>query len=279
MDLKEIPYTKLSKKEKTVEKGKDVNKEKHFIIKESKIGREAEIISSTINSIYEISSKMKDIELVITKISNNSRRISNISDIINDISTQTHILALNASIESARVGKQGDGFSVIANEIKNLAKRSEISARDIENIMEAIRQDSSKAIVIANEVRVDEGIMILKNTGQAFEKTINCINDLEEKIKNIDKELKTELSEYLTIAVGNIINITKQVTSSLKKEKSSPLIIKSLNKINIIKDQVVNTIHEVESNHLNTCNKKIADTLKKQANDLSKINIQETSIF
>lgn len=271
MELKKSPYVRLTKK------GNFLNKEKHFIKNESGVGRKKEIIRNTINSIYEISSKIKDIELVITKINTNSRRISVISNIINDISTQTHILALNTSIELARAEKQEDGFSIIANEIKNLTKHSEISAKDIGRSMEPRRQDSTEAI--ANEVTIDDGIVLLRNTGQTFDKTIRHINDLEKKIKALDIELRTELSEYLTIAIDNIINITKKIEFSLKKEEYSPLIIKALNKIDIIKGQVVTAINDVESNHLNNCNNKIAAILRKQLKELNNINMIENFDF
>ena len=71
------------------------------------------------------------------KISEESRRVKIILELIDGIAFQTNILSLNASVEAARAGNQGRGFAVVASEVRNLAMRSESAAREIRQLMDA----------------------------------------------------------------------------------------------------------------------------------------------
>jgi len=85
--------------------------------------------------------------------------IDNIVEVINDIAEQTNILALNASIEAARAGQEGEGFAVVANEVKSLAEESQQQATEIESMVEAIQTDTEETVDSLREMndRVDEG--------------------------------------------------------------------------------------------------------------------------
>lgn len=119
---------------------------------ESSANKRMEITSSAKNVVQKSSSGLQTIDEFaknVEKISDSSKKIRGIINVIDDISDQTNLLALNASIEAARAGIHGAGFSVVAREISDLAKRSATSAEEIAQlIQETVQQvlDVSKKI-------------------------------------------------------------------------------------------------------------------------------------
>jgi methyl-accepting chemotaxis protein len=90
------------------------------------------------------------------RITDASRDIGEIAVLIDEIAFQTNLLALNAAVEAARAGEQGRGFAVVATEVRRLAQRSAIAAKDI------------KGLIAAASERVEEGAALVMSTGKAL---------------------------------------------------------------------------------------------------------------
>jgi len=84
-------------------------------------------------------------------IDESSRRIAEITSVIDGIAFQTNILALNAAVEAARAGEQGRGFAVVASEVRSLAHRSSVAAHEIKELIDASVQEVSAGSALANE--------------------------------------------------------------------------------------------------------------------------------
>ena len=83
---------------------------------------------------------------ILSELTEKNKQISTIIQTINEISNQTNLLALNASIEAARAGENGRGFSVVADEVRKLAESSKNSAKEIEEIIQAIEDNTNNMV-------------------------------------------------------------------------------------------------------------------------------------
>jgi len=87
-------------------------------------------------------------------INQSSRKIGDITGVIDGIAFQTNILALNAAVEAARAGEQGRGFAVVANEVRNLAQRSAAAAKEIKSLIAASTGDVEAGRALVGEAGV-----------------------------------------------------------------------------------------------------------------------------
>ena len=100
----------------------------------------------------------------ILELGESGKRIGNIVEVIRQISEQTTLLALNASIEAAHAGEQGRGFAVVADEVSSLAKRVGQSAKDIEDLIATIRDQTAEAVRVMQDGtrEVEEGTSLVE---------------------------------------------------------------------------------------------------------------------
>ncbi|MDL4912466.1 MAG: methyl-accepting chemotaxis protein [Enterobacterales bacterium endosymbiont of Blomia tropicalis] len=143
-------------------------------------------------------------------ISGSSKKIAEITSVINGIAFQTNILALNAAVEAARAGEQGRGFAVVASEVRNLAQRSAGAAKEIATLIE----DSVQ--------RVEKGAELVGTTG-------TTMNDILKSVQNVDAIMKQiaaaseEQSKGISqvgVAVTEMDSVTQQ-NASLVEEVSA----------------------------------------------------------
>ena len=153
-------------------------------------------------------------------VSEASNKIKDITNVIENIAFQTNILALNASVEAARAGENGRGFSVVANEVRNLAQSTSGSVKDISSLIE----ESQKRIELA-----------AKSTNQSKE----LFNDMKEKIEkaysllsNFNSALKLQKDGIDSIS-SHIINIENSSKNNTKLAEDVSEISEELEELSI----------------------------------------------
>ena len=150
------------------------------------VAKATEYVKQTSDNVKNGGSHMKELTKAMDNIGVFSDQITNITKVIEDIAFQTNILSLNAAIEAARAGTAGKGFSVVADEVRNLAAKS----------AEAAKQTAE---LIQNSVyAVQEGTQITQKTAQILEdidKTTGYINDIVNKINGSASEQASSIEQ------------------------------------------------------------------------------------
>ena len=149
-------------------------------IETTKVAKQSnEAVEAAINSMNHIRRTVDEAGEKIHELGESGKRIGNIVEVIRQISEQTSLLALNASIEAAHAGEQGRGFAVVADEVSSLAKRVGQSAKDIEDLIATIKDQTSDAVstMQTGTREVESGTQLVTNTLANLKQIIEVIQD------------------------------------------------------------------------------------------------------
>lgn len=153
---------------------------------------------------------IRDVIETMNNISQSSGKIGEIIHVINSISFQTNILALNAAVEAARAGEQGRGFAVVAGEVRNLAQRSSLAAKEIETL---IRESLD---------RVHDGSEFVERAGTTMDdivRSVSQVKDIMGEIAAASDEQNRGISQIATAMAE--MDTTTQQNAALVEESSA----------------------------------------------------------
>lgn len=214
---------------------------KQINYKANNSSKELEKLYSSVNKINEtLGIVIKGVE----NLDGNIKKINEITIVINNIADQTNLLALNASIEAARVGEQGKGFSVVAEEIRKLAEESKISSKNINDLIKDISKNTEKVVLTTDYMgkEFNEGINIINSSIESFKEIIDGINDIMPKIDEVNEAAskidgdKNEIIEKIESAssVAEEVSASSEEISAASQEMylSSQKVLGSIQNLN-----------------------------------------------
>ncbi|WP_025455060.1 methyl-accepting chemotaxis protein TlpB [Helicobacter pylori] len=150
--------------------------ETQALVKESK-----DAIGDLFSQITESAHTEEELSSQVEQLSRNADDVKSILDIINDIADQTNLLALNAAIEAARAGEHGRGFAVVADEVRNLAGRTQKSLAEI----------NSTIMVIVQEINAVSSQMNLNS------QKMECLSDMSKSVQETYEKMSSNLSSVV----------------------------------------------------------------------------------
>ena len=216
--------TELRKQISSVNKNSDDMTERaENVMNNIESGNQA--LSSSEKSIFKVKNNTKTTAEAIDSLGQSSEKIGDIVNLINGISEQTNLLALNAAIEAARAGDAGRGFSVVAEEIRELAEQSSEATDDISNLIKSIQKDVDKAVenMDENEEAVEESVEAINITASSFGEITNEAEDLETLIINIRNEVEkmNQNSVHVKESVDEISDVSEQAAANAEEVAAS----------------------------------------------------------
>jgi methyl-accepting chemotaxis protein len=145
-------------------------------------------------------SVMQDAITAMEEVGTSSKRIADITAVIDGIAFQTNILALNAAVEAARAGEQGRGFAVVASEVRTLAQRAGTAAKDI------------KSLIGESSARVEVGTERIKVSGSALAELVTLVGDVSGLINTISHSSVEQAQgiAHVEVAIGQLDSMTQQ---------------------------------------------------------------------
>ena len=182
-------------------------------------------VQQTISSIEQMNSEVAQSVEVVQQLAGQAQDIGKVLDVIRAIAEQTNLLALNAAIEAARAGDAGRGFAVVADEVRALAGRTQVSTREIEQMINQIRQGTATAVqVMAQSAdRARNAAEVAQGAGHALE-TINSqivlINDSNMVIASAAEE-QSKVAREVDRNIVNISDLARQSAASAAQTTAS----------------------------------------------------------
>ncbi|GGH31212.1 hypothetical protein GCM10007036_42260 [Alsobacter metallidurans] len=146
----------------------------------------------------------------ISRIEESSRRIADITSVIDDIAFQTNLLALNAAVEAARAGEAGKGFAVVASEVRTLAQRSSEAAKDI------------TGLITSSTNEVVTGVKLVKSAGDALEQIVLASREVADTIAEISSSTAEQATgiDEIASAISTLDSATQQ-NAALAEESAA----------------------------------------------------------
>jgi methyl-accepting chemotaxis protein len=209
--------------EQTVARAREVAEVAQHSVDLSRMGEEA--VQSTIESMAQIRSRVEGIAENILALSEQTQQIGEIIATVNDIATQSNMLALNASVEAARAGEQGKGFAVVAMEVRSLAEQSREATAQVEAILSDIQKATNMTVMATEEGTkgVVEGVTQSARTGEVIRQLQEAITRSAQAAVQMvaGGQQQTSGIEQIALAMGNINQATAQSLASTRQAEKA----------------------------------------------------------
>ena len=210
-------------------------------------GREK--VRQTIEGMYEIRKATDTAQAVIASLGERVKEIGAIVEVIDDVADETNLLALNAAIIAAQAGDHGRSFSVVADEIKELADRVLSSTKEIDGQIRSVQQESANAIgaIARGSESVQSGVDLSAEAGVALEQITDAARGAGDRIT----EIVTAVQEQSKASV-HVVELMDRVRSGVdqirlagqEQERSNQVVLESCTTMREVAEQVRSTTDE-----------------------------------
>ncbi|WPO00125.1 methyl-accepting chemotaxis protein [Pseudomonas sp. MUP55] len=190
------------------------------------------VIGQTTSNIGLLAADMSTAMAQVEGLASNSEKIGSVLEVIRGIAEQTNLLALNAAIEAARAGEAGRGFAVVADEVRNLAQRTQESVEETRVVIEHLQSGTAEVVgAMGNSYRQAQGSV--EQVGQAVT-ALRQIGDAVTVISDMNLQIASAAEEQSAVAeeINNNVATIRDVTESLSEQANeSARVSRALNSL------------------------------------------------
>ncbi|MEX5567175.1 methyl-accepting chemotaxis protein [Pseudomonas syringae] len=186
---------------------------------DSEVANGNTLVEGTTTAIEQLAATLTETTSTVERVSRHGEEIEKVIEVINSIASQTNLLALNAAIEAARAGEHGRGFAVVADEVRSLANRTQLSTQEIQNMISTLQGGTETA---AQNMRdscelVNRAVEQTRNAQSALSR----INQEVSAINHMNAQIASASVQQSAVAEDVAINITSIHDSTLKSANGS----------------------------------------------------------
>ena len=187
-----------------------------------------DIIHNAATAMMQIAEAVQETSSTIEVLGQQSKQISSVVQVIKDVADQTNLLALNAAIEAARAGEQGRGFAVVADEVRNLAKRTTKATEEISQMIATMQTSASNAIVAMTSAvdKADNGAVIAHQAGEAINQiklgsaqvveVVNTISNLLSEQNKASNDISSNIEHVAQMAEENNAAVRQTASAAVQ---------------------------------------------------------------
>jgi methyl-accepting chemotaxis protein len=219
----------------------------NYVVSTAESGQEK--VRQTIEGMDAIRLATETAEKVIRNLGGRTKEIGAIVDVIDDVADETNLLALNAAIIAAQAGEHGRAFSVVADEIKDLAERVLASTKEIADLIRAVQDEGENAIgaIETGTESVASGVDLSAEAGVSLEEITRVSRDSGERIQGILKAVRAQAR-----AASHVVELMERVrggvdeirTAATEQERGNTVVYRSTSAMRDVAQQVRTTTEE-----------------------------------